>query len=46
MCALFPEAVGTGGDGLMSDPPKNCIVFQDCFTDLTVIFCLLVGPES
>lgn len=28
MCALFPLAVGTGGDGLISDPPKNCIV---CF---------------
>lgn len=26
MCALFPDAVGAGGDGLMSDPPKNCIL--------------------
>lgn len=24
--ALFPDAVGAGGNGLISDPPKNCIL--------------------
>lgn len=41
MCALFPLAVGTGGDGLISDPPKNCIV---CFGDGLV--SKVVGEEE
>jgi len=28
--ALFPDAVGAGGNGLISDPPKNCIFFVIC----------------
>lgn len=28
MWALFPDAVGAGGDGLISVPPKNCIFLE------------------